>query len=248
MPRSPRLVAPAALMVCSLAVGCTASRYDADYTARIAAFQADAEFADLDDAPRELAEGRVLVRLPLKFEAAADDSRMPSLLFLKGLPEAAVFNVSLYGPNNQERRPVAVVAAVPVTRRRPDDLKREIASWIGDDGAFNVGKWERRTVTPTKGGPADWDVLVLNGPQDFEAVDVTQPSDGSGPPLSDLTLDGSGELWVSSAADRDYCVLVCIRIPNDVSGQFRMTAAELASLMARRVEILPPPAEPAGGT
>jgi hypothetical protein len=34
-------------------------------------------------------------------------------------------------------------------------------------------------------------------------------------------------------------------MPNDVAGQFRNTPAQLAELMARRVEILPPPAEPA---
>lgn len=237
MLRPPRCLAVAAVMS-ALAAGCSASRYDADYTARIATFRADAEFADLDDAPRELADGRVLVRLPLKFEVAADESRVPSLLFLRGLPEASVFNASLFGPNNQERKPVIVTAAVPVTRRRPDDLKREIAGWIGDDGAFKIGKWERRTVTPTKNGPAEWDVLGLNGQQLFEAADGTNE-------LGDRTLEGTGELWVSAAADRDYCVLVCVRIPNDVAGQLRTTAAELASLMARRVEILPPPAEPA---
>jgi hypothetical protein len=63
--------------------------------------------------------------------------------------------------------------------------------------------------------------------------------------LGDRNLDGTGELWVSTAADRDYCVLICVRMPNDVAGQFRNTPAQLAELMARRVEILPPPAEPA---
>jgi hypothetical protein len=227
-----------AVVVSVASAGCSASRYDADYASRIAAFRADAEFAELEDAPRELAEGRVLVRLPMKFAAAADESRMPSLLFLRGLPEATVFNASLYGPNNWERRPVVVTAAVPVARRRPDDLKREIGEWIGADKAFTLGKWERRKVTPTKDGPAEWDVISLNGPQLFEAVDATNE-------LGDRNLDGTGELWVSTAADRDYCVLICVRMPNDVAGQFRNTPAQLAELMARRVEILPPPAEPA---
>lgn len=226
-----------AVVVSVAAAGCSASRYDADYAARIAAFRADAEFAELEDAPRELAEGRVLVRLPMKFAAAADESRMPSLLFLRGLPEATVFNASLYGPNNWERRPVVVTAAVPVARRRPDDLKREIGEWIGADKAFTLGKWERRKVTPTKDGPAEWDVIALDGPQLFEAVDATNE-------LGDRNLDGTGQLWVSAAADRDYCVLICVRMPNDVAGQFRTSPAQLAELMARRVEILPPPAEP----
>lgn len=226
-----------AVVVSVAAAGCSASRYDADYAARIAAFRADAEFAELEDAPRELAEGRVLVRLPMKFAAAADESRMPSLLFLRGLPEATVFNASLYGPNNWERRPVVVTAAVPVARRRPDDLKREIGEWIGADKAFTLGKWERRKVTPTKDGPAEWDVIALDGPQLFEAVDATTE-------LGDRNLDGTGQLWVSAAADRDYCVLICVRMPNDVAGQFRTSPAQLAELMARRVEILPPPAEP----
>jgi hypothetical protein len=227
-----------AVAVSLAAAGCSASRYDADYATRISAFRADAEFAELDDAPRELAEGRVLVRLPTKFAAAADESRLPSLLFLRGLPEATVFNASLYGPNNWERRPVVVTAAVPVTRRRPDDLKREIGEWIKADNAFTLGEWADRKVAPTKGGPADWQVLALGGPQLFEAVDGTND-------LGDRTLDGAGELWLSTAADRDYCVLICVRMPNDVAGQFRTPPAKLAELMARRVEILPPPVEPA---
>lgn len=226
-----------AVVVSVAAAGCSASRYDADYAMRIASFRADAEFAELESAPRELAEGRVLVRLPMKFAAAADESRVPSLLFLRGLPEATVFNASLYGPNNWERRPVVVTAAVPVARRRPDDLKREIGEWIGADKAFTLGKWERRKVTPTKDGPAEWDVISLNGPQLFEAVDTTNE-------LGDRNLDGTGELWVSAAVDRDFCVLICVRMPNDVAGQFRTSPALLAELMARRVEILPPPAEP----
>jgi len=226
-----------AILASTAVAGCSASRYDEAYTARIATFRADAEFAELDDAPRELADGRVVVRLPTKFAAAADESRLPSLLFLRGLPEAMVFNASLYGPNNWERRPVVVAAAVPVTRRRPDDLKREISEWIGADGTFKIGKWERRTVTPSKGGPPEWDVVSLDGQQAFEAVDGTTE-------LGDRNLDGAGELWVSAAADRDYCVVLCIRIPKDVAGQFRVTPGELAALMARRVEILPPPAEP----
>jgi|LakMenEpi03Aug12_release.lakeMendotaPanAssembly.Ray.scaffolds.fasta_scaffold21933_4 hypothetical protein len=226
------------VVVSAAAVGCSASRYDADYTARIAAFRADAEFAELEAAPRELAEGRVLVRLPTKFAAAADESRIPSLLFLRGLPEATVFNASMVGPNNWERRPVVVTAAVPVARRRPDDLKREIGEWIKADNAFSLGKWNERKVTPANGGPAEWHVLSLDGPQLFEAVDGTNE-------LGDRNLDGTGELWVSTAADRDYCVLICVRMPNDVAGQFRNTPAQLAELMARRVEILPPPAEPA---
>jgi len=232
-----------AILMPAVVAGRSASRYDEAYTARIAAFRIDAEFAELDDAPRELADGRVLVRLPTKFASAADDSRIPSLLFLRGLAEATVFNASLYGPNNWERRPVIVAAAVPVARRRPDDLKREIGEWIGADGAFKLGKWERRTVTPSKGGPAEWDVVSLDGSQLFEAVSGKQAPDGT-PELGDCVLDGSGELWVSAAADRDYCVVLCLRIPKDVAGQFRVTPGELAALMARRVEILPPPAEP----
>lgn len=227
-----------AMVVSLAAAGCSASRYDADYATRITAFRADAEFAELEPAPRELAAGRVLVRLPMKFAAAADESRLPSLLFLRGLSEATVFNASLYGPNNWERRPVVVMAAVPVTRRRPDDLKREIGEWIGADKAFTLGKWDRRKVVPTKGGPAEWDVIALNGPQLFEAVDGTNE-------LGDRNLDGAGELWVSAAADRDYCVLICVRMPNDVAGQFRTSPAQLAELMARCVEILPPPDDPA---
>jgi len=226
-----------AIMVPAAVAGCTASRYDEAYTTRIATFRADAEFAELNDEPRELADGRVLVRLPTKFAVAEDDSRIPSLLFLSRLPEAMVFNASLFGANNREQRAVVVAAAVPVTRRRPDDLKREISEWMGADGAFTPAEWKRQTVTPTKDGPAEWDVVSLDGPQVFEAADDNNL-------LGEQKLEGAGQLWVSAAPDRDYCVVLCVRIPKDVAGQFHSKPEALAALMARRVEILPPSAEP----
>lgn len=231
------------LAVLSLAViaGCSASKYDQDYKARIAAFRGDAVFADFDPKPRELADGRVLVHLPLKFAAADDDSRQPSLLFLRPLEEAAVFTAEL-SANNVTRRPVLVVAAVPTARRKPDALKQEVAGWVSADGAFKQPKWERRTIAPAKGGPAEWDVISLDGEQAFETVVQGGPN---GPEIQDQKAKGFGELWISTAADRDFCVLVAVRVPEELVGQFRYTPAQLADLIARRVEILPPPADEA---
>jgi hypothetical protein len=236
MPRSTH--PPLLVAVALLAAGCSASKYDQDYAARIAAFRAEAVFAELDDRPRELADGRVLVHLPAKFDVAEDESRQPSLLFLRNLPEATVFNAKLVDTNRLARRPVVVVAAVPVTRRKPDDLRREISGWIEADGAFKAPKWERKKVAPAKGGPAEWDVISLDGEQLFEA------DEGTGE-LRDLKLKGAGELWVSASPERDYCAVVCLRMPDDVAAQFRSPAAQLAELIARRIEILPPPADEA---
>jgi hypothetical protein len=232
------LTASVAVVALAAFAGCSASRYDEDYRKRIAAFREDAVFAGLDDKPRELADGRVLVHLPVKFDVAEDESRVPSLLFLRTLPEATVFNAKLVAANGQARRPVVVVAAVPSVRRKPDALKQEIDGWIKADGAFKPAKWERRKIVPAKGGPAEWDVIPLDGDQVFEA-------DGGTNELVDLKMGGAGELWVSASPDRDFCTLVCLRMPDDVAGQFRNTPAQLAELIARRVEILPPPADEA---
>lgn len=226
---------PILLLVLAVA-GCGVSAYDADYKARVAEFVVDAEFAGLDPTPREFADGRVRVHLPVKFDPVQDDTSLPvSLSFLRTLEEATAFNLPLFTANNLERRPVVIVAAVPTSRRKPDDLKREISGWIELEGAFRGRSWETRTVVPAKGGPDAWSVLSLDGEQNFEAT--KQGVDG----LVDLSLQGSGSLWLSAAPERDYCVIVAVRIPDEVADQFRNPADKLAELMARRVEIVPPP-------
>lgn len=223
------------LMLLAIA-GCGVSAYDADYKSRVAAFLEDAEFAELDAVPREFADGRVRVHLPVNFDTVEEESRPVSLAFLRNLEEAMAFNAKLFVGNNLERRPVVAVAAVPTSRRRPDDLKREISTWIDQDGTFRGREWKTVKVAATKGGPSEWDVLLLDGEQNFEAT--TSGVDG----LVDQALKGSGAVWLSTAPDRDYCVIVAVRIPDEVADQFRTAPVQLAELMARRVEILPPAA------
>lgn len=231
-----------AMVVSVVAAGCSASRYDADYATRIAAFRADAEFAELDAIPRELAGGRVRVNFPMKFVTVEDESsRKTSLGLLKGIDDAVIFNTTLKGTNGVESCPVVVAAAVPTTKRRSDDLRREIDGWMKQDDQFKNLKWDlSKKVAASKGGPSEWAVLKLDGDQDFEAV---VPAGSTS--LEEQRMKGAGEIWVSASADRDYCVLICVRMPNDVASQFRTSPAQLAELMARRVEILPPPADPA---
>lgn len=226
----------ASLLLLALA-GCSVSNYDTDYKARVAAFLGDAAFAELDSIPREFADGRVRVHLPAKFDGVDEESRPASLSFLRNLEEATPFNAKLFTQGNQERRPVVVVAAVPTARRKPDDLKREITEWIELDGTFRGRQWERRKVEPAKGGPAEWDVLTLDGDQSFEGT-----SSGGAEGLVDLPLKGSGGLWLSATPDRDYCIVVALRMPNDLDPKpFQAAPAQLVELMARRVEITPPP-------
>lgn len=229
MPTSWRL-APLVLLAVA---GCSVSAYDTDYKARVAAFLGDAAFAELDSTPREFADGRVRVHLPTNFDTVEEESRPVSLSFLRNLEEATAFNAKLFTQTNMERRPVVVVAAVPTARRKPDDLKREITEWINQDGTFRGREWKSVKVEATKGGPAEWEVLSLDGEQAFEAT--TAGVDG----LVDQAMQGSGSVWLSTAADRDFCVVVAIRMPDEVAGQFRTASAQLAELMARRVEITP---------
>lgn len=222
--------------------GCGVSAYDADYKARVATFLRDAEFAELDAVPREFADGRVRVHLPVKFDPVEEESGPVSLAFLRNLEEASAFNAKLFGANNLERRPVVAVAAVPTSRRRPDDLKREISEWIAQDGTFRGREWKPEKVSPAAGGPAEWEVLSLDGEQTFEAT--TDGVEG----LVDKPLKGSGAVWLSTAPDRDFCVIVAVRMPDEVAGQFRTGPGQFAALMARRVEIVPPAADaPAAG-
>lgn len=224
-----------------LVTGCGVSSYDADYKARVAAFLGEAAFAELDPAPREFADGRVRVHLPIKFEPVDEESRPTSLAFLRNLEEATAFNTTLFNATKLERRPVVAVAAVPTSRRRPDDLKREISEWIEQDGAFRGRTWERRKVEAAHGGPAEWDVLSLDGEQGFEATTLEARNEKGEPMIVDQVLKGSGAVWLSAAADREYCVIFSIRMPDEVADQFQTPPATLAELMARRVEIVAPP-------
>lgn len=238
MPSPPSRLASLLLLAVA---GCSVSSYDTDYKARVAAFLGDAAFAELDSTPREFADGRVRVHLPAKFDTVDEVSRPASLSFLRNLEEATPFNAKLFTQGNQERRPVVVVAAVPTARRKPDDLKREITEWIELDGTFRGRQWERRKVEPAKGGPAEWDVLTLDGEQGFEATTPEARNENGEPSIVDLPLKGSGGLWLSATPDRDYCIVVALRMPDDLDPKpFQAAPAQLAELMARRVEITPP--------
>lgn len=223
------------MLIAAAIAGCSVSRYDESYKSRIAAFREDAVFAGLDAAPRELAEGgRVHVHVPLKFTPVDEESRDASLRFMRKLDGAMAFNVALTGTSGFGSRPVVAVAAVPVANRRPDDLKREIGGWIEAERNVKGLKWEQKKVVPSRGGPADWFAVPLDGNQIFEAVEPGSQE------LRDREMKGVGQLWVSASPDHDMCVVVCVRVPEDVASQVGNTPEELAELMARRIEILPP--------
>ena len=79
------------------------------------------------------------------------------------------------------------------------------------------------------GGPAVWDVLALKGKQEFE-------SDTAGS-VEFKKWDGACEIWVSADPKQEFCVVIAVRVPDDVAEALEAPPAKLAELIARTVTI-----------
>jgi hypothetical protein len=49
--------------------------------------------------------------------------------------------------------------------------------------------------------------------------------------------DGACEIWVSADPKQEFCVVIAVRVPDDVAGVLEAPPAKLAELIARTVTI-----------
>ena len=103
--------------------------------------------------------------------------------------------------------------------------------------AFKDGNpvWADRRVEPRDGGPGDWRVLTLVGPQVFESVVAGNPEY--------KRWDGTCEIWLSADKQQELTTVLAWRVPEKVAGSLAVPLPQLAQTVARTVAIVP--AQPA---
>lgn len=219
--------------------GCASRPYEQDYQQRVADFRGQAVFATLATDPTEFANGRLKLRLPSILGLPQEDdgtkirARPP---FVRDFPGYAAAYEKLLTANNAQLPVVLTVGIVPAVERRHGDVERSIVEQVRRDEAFPKVDWERgKAVEPVAGGPAIWDVLSLNGQQEFESTVAGNPDYKKWP--------GRCEIWVSADPKQEACTVLALRVPDDVANQLQVPVPEMIELVARTVEPVAAPAE-----
>ena len=236
-----------------LVAGCSTGRYDADYTKALTAYRDAAPFAVLRPQPASIADGRVKLRLPLGFvevvegppavEGGPPVKPDPSRLrppFLAELPGYQATHEQRFAAEGAELPVAVAIGVLPGAEPRATVEKMILESARGDE-AFKDGRaaWADRRVEPHDGGPGDWRVLTLAGPQVFESIIAGNQEY--------KRWDGTCEIWLSADKQEELTTLLAWRVPEKVAGSLAVPLPQLAETVARTVAIVPaePPADDA---
>ena len=224
---------PLTIVFLASLAGCSVGRYDEDYAVSLAAYRDAAVFAPLAVLPYESAGGRVQMRLPKQFggmqqdDGAAQRAKPPFLKDFPGYDQAREVRLNA---GNAVLSAVVTVGTVAAGQRPYGEVEREILEQVRGDDEFRKVDWQRgQKVANVAGGPAVWDVLALKGKQEFK-------SDTAGS-VEFKKWDGACEIWVSADPKQEFCVVIAVRVPDDVAGVLEAPPAKLAELIARTVTI-----------
>lgn len=240
---------PSVVSLALLVAGCSTGRYDADYAKALTAYRDAAPFAVLQPQPATFAEGRVSLSLPLGFVEVVDGPPAveggppikpdPSRLrppFLAELPGYRATHEQRVAAEGGELPVAVAIGVLPGADERATVEKTILAQARGDE-AFKDGNpvWADRRVEPRDGGPGDWRVLTLVGPQVFESVVAGNPEY--------KRWDGTCEIWLSADKQQELTTVLAWRVPEKVAGSLAVPLPQLAETVARTVAIVP--AQPA---
>lgn len=224
----------AALAIASGAGGCSSGRYDAELAGRLEEYRFASAFAALNPEATWLPGTRVGMRLPRQLLTPVAPEQVARLVppFVADFPvRVATYEALL--ESNARRSPASLtVGVVPRGERQAADVEKAILDQVRADGSFGQVSFRKGvTVAPVAGGPSAWHVLSLRGEQLFESLVADNPESKRRP--------GICEIWVSAEPRQDMCVVLAIRVPEDVAGMLDQPPAVLAELVARSVEIAP---------
>ena len=218
------------------AAGCLSGSYDEAFSGSLQRYRQDGEFQRLHRDPKELAGGRLRLRVPKLFqeEDATGENERSKPPFLMDFPGFCVAYQSLLDADGAKSPVVLSVGALADKESGLEDLKKRILNQVQKEQAFAKAAWAVPEGKSDPAGKTAWIVLKLMGPQPFDRVNngVTEPK----------SSEGETQVWASSDPETKVAAVLVWRVPKELSETVPL--AELAGLVARTVEFKPA-AEPA---
>jgi len=232
-PLRPLLAIAACLLV---AGGCSSGGYDTDYAASVGKHRMDAAFQRLHPEAKDVAGGRVLLRVPKVFtdEDAKGEKAWAKPPFLADFPGyRTAFGAQIEAGG--AKLPVSLsVGVMNDDQFAPEDTKRAILNAVRKEPAFAKAAWTAPDGIVVPEGQTPWAVLDLDGPQPFERIVAGNPEQKS--------TEGTTQIWVAAHPAQKVSAVLVWRMPVELAGQVPLD--ELAGLVARTVVTRPVP-EPA---
>lgn len=204
-----------------VATGCLSGGYEQQYKTAVSRHRSDSQFTRLHAQPVTAAGGRVAVRVPRVFTGQVDPATPPPRGRPAFLPDVPGFQTGFEHAAAAGAAPaVLALGVVSKAERRREDVEAAILQQVRADPSRQGAQWgQLREETSRTGQVGRWKVLEVAG---------------------------LGEVWVSANEEQEFCSVLAWQVPPDAAAVVPL--AELAPLVARTLEVLPPPAvDPAAG-
>lgn len=217
--------------------GCLSGAYDKDFAASLERHRQEAAFQKLVPAVQERAGGRLGIRPPRALKEQDDAGSQPWAKppFLADLPGfAAAYGLAV--PDGETQVHGVLTVWVPTDKESGlEDIKKTLQQKLQAVPAFAKAKPTWATAEGGGGGP-QWSVLTFQGKQPFVQLKGDKPAT--------VDLDGETQVWLAGDGATKTAAVLVWRVPQ--AGQASVPLAELAPLVARKVEFRAV-AEPAAG-
>ncbi len=222
------------------AAGCLSGSYDEGFKTSLERYRGDSEFQRLHKEPKDVADGRLTLRVPKRLKEEGKPPPEGRLCFLKDFPGFCItYNTEIKKTETKtetketetkeevaeaQRPAVLSVGVVLDNESAVEDVKKRILDQVRKEKDFAKESWVAAPEAATA-GPA-WSVLKLSGQQPFSASNAG---------ISEIkNHEGETQIWVASDPDKKVSAVLEWRVPKELAAEVPL--AELAGLVARTVE------------
>lgn len=208
------------------AAGCLSGSYDEGFKSSLERYQGDSEFQRLHKEPKDVADGRLTLRVPKRLKEEGKPPPEGRLCFLKDFPGFCItYNTEIKKGVAEAQRPAVLSVGVVLDNESTvEDVKKRILDQVRKEKDFAKESWVAAPEAATA-GPA-WSVLKLSGQQPFSASNAG---------ISEIkNHEGETQIWVASDPDKKVSAVLEWRVPKELAAEVPL--AELAGLVARTVE------------
>lgn len=204
------------------AAGCLSGSYEEGFKTSLKRYRGDSEFQRLHKEPKDLADGRLTLRVPKLFDKEETPDSKEQLSLLKDVPGLRITCKTEREAAGAKRLVVLSVGVVLDKESAVEDVKKGILDQVRKEKAFAKESWAPGAAGV---GPA-WSVLTLSGQQPFSESVAGIPAIKNS--------EGETQIWVASDPDKKVAAVLEWRVPKELAAEVPL--AELAGLVARTVE------------